>query len=286
MSTTQTDLILTAEDGRPVYAALYEPAQGNGFVAVINSAVLTPRQYYRRFATHLAGRGFTVLTYDYRGVIRPGAHIRDEAGGIIDWGRYDQTAALACALERFAHLRPVMVAHSLGGQIVGLSPLAGRLRAIFMMGTAHGYWRRWRERRRRLRMLFMWHLVAPPLIRALGYFPGDWFGELRLPRKAAWEMRRFCLHPNWLCDEQGRRYRPHNDDIRAPLRHLLVSDDEVVTPGGEIDLADFYPNAAWTEDRRTPADFGVGAIGHFGFFRRTMPEAAWDEVADWLIANG
>jgi hypothetical protein len=29
----------------------------------------------------------------------------------------------------------------------------------------------------------------------------------------------------------------------------------------------------------------VQSVGHFGFFRRSMPIAAWTDVGDWLAAQ-
>ena len=79
--------------------------------------------------------------------------------------------------------------------------------------------------------------------------------------------------------------RPYNGDLRAPLRHLLLSDDRIVPPGAEIDLDSFYPNAIKRIDRLTPGQLGVQAVDHFGFFRKRVPPTAWADAADWLAAH-
>jgi len=47
-------------------------------------------------------------------------------------------------------------------------------------------------------------------------------------------------------------------------------------------LRSFYKNAQSEVLSRRPEDFGLKAIGHFGFFKRTMPQSEWQETADWL----
>ena len=62
------DLTLAARDRTKLAATLFEPAAPNGGAILINIGTGIPRQFYAAFAGHLASRGFTVLTYDYRGI--------------------------------------------------------------------------------------------------------------------------------------------------------------------------------------------------------------------------
>lgn len=279
------DIQLAVENNRIIPATLFEPARSNGISVQINSALATPRQYYRHFAQHLAERGFTLLTYDYQGLIRPGQDIRREQSLITDWGRCDQTAAAQYLLQRYPQHKLALLAHSIGGQIIGLSPLAGVFRAILMIGTAHGYWRQFPARSQRLRQWLVWNLVAPCLITVCGYLPGRYIGMFDMPANAAWQMRRFCSNPHWLCDERGRAHRPYNAEVRVALRHVLFTDDEVVPPGTQIRLDDFYPDANYREEMTQPGDMGMERVGHFGYFRRSMARAAWDNAMEWFIAN-
>ena len=280
------DLEIATEDDHVIEATLFEPDGANGVAVQINPALAVPRQYYRHFAAYLAAQGFTVLTYDYRGLVRPGRDVRRDRSTVVDWGRYDQAAATAWLADRYPDHGLVLVAHSIGGQIIGLSPLAARFRAIFMVTTAHGYWRQWPTWGKRLQQVAMWYLIAPPMMAVHGYFPGSRVGMFDMSSSAARQMRRFCFNPHWLCDERGRPHRPHNSEVTAPLRHLRLSDDEIVSPGMEIDLDDFYPRARKQQELRTPEDYGMASVGHFGFFRKTMAASAWDEVATWLLDQG
>lgn len=279
-----TDIQLTASDGRSLAATLFEPEAPNGVVVQINSSSWTPRQYYRGFCEHLAGRGYTLLTYDYRGIGDSKGTAKDEQSVFV-WGEQDQAAVTDFLLARFPDRRLVLLAHSLGGQIAGLSPRAGAFRALLLVGTAHGYWKRWPDALTRWRMAFRWYVTAPIWLALTDRIPASLFGGMEIEPRIAKEMCHFGKYPHWLVDADGNAVRPHNADIRAPLRHIVLSDDEVVPPGSDIDLDDFFPNAKRVRELRRPSDWGVEKVGHFGFFRRSMPKAAWDEAADWLASN-
>jgi len=274
---------LITSDGRRLAATLYEPERSNGIVVQINSSAWTPRQYYRSFCEYLAGRGFTALTYDYRGV-GDSAGSDPNAQSVYAWGGKDQPAATEFLLARYPDKRLVLVAHSLGGQIVGLSPRASAYRCALLVAVAHGYWKLWPDAKTRWRMAINYYLVVPVSLALFGRVPRFSFGSPLSPRIAG-EMCRFGKNPRWLVDERSRPLRPFNAEVRVPLRHITLSDDEVVPPGADLDLEDFFPNAQRARELHPPSDYGVGKVGHFGFFRRSMPKAAWEDAARWLEQN-
>jgi predicted alpha/beta hydrolase len=280
------DLFLPTPDGVQLAATLYLPptGSGNGVALQINSSMATPRQYYRAFATHMAGRGFVVLTYDYRGI--GGSHYDippPPARTAAAWASVDQTAAADFLAGRFPDCTRMLMGHSLGGQILGLCPRAGEWRAILLVATAHGWWKTWP--RHRLRMWLRTY-VLPPLIKmAPGLFRRRVEERSNMPYALTMEMMHYLRTRDFFVDEQGQPVRPYNDAIHAPLRHIVLSDDDVVIPGSDIDVPYTYPNAKFFRDFRTPADYGTDKVNHFGFFRRSMPVAAWDDAADWLLKH-
>ena len=56
---------IPATDGFPLAATIY--GMGND-VVVVNAATAVPRQFYEAFAQFVAAHGYTVVTYDYRGI--------------------------------------------------------------------------------------------------------------------------------------------------------------------------------------------------------------------------
>jgi len=279
------DMFLAGPDGVQLAATLYQPPEGrsNGIALQINSSMATPRQYYRAFATHLAGRGFVVLTYDYRGI---GGSTYDipppPARPAAVWASVDQTTAADYLARRFAGHTPMLLGHSMGGQILGLCRRAGEWRAILLVATSHGWWKKWPVNR--LRMWFR-AFVLPPLLRVAPGLRRRLEEQSNMPYALAMEMSYYLRTRDFFVDERDRPVRPYNDAIRAPLRHIVLSDDDVVLPGSDIDVPYMYPNARFFRDFRTPASYGTDKVNHFGFFRRSMPVAAWDDAADWLLSH-
>ncbi|HYE00432.1 MAG TPA: alpha/beta fold hydrolase, partial [Alphaproteobacteria bacterium] len=173
---TAAPLTLTARDGRPLAASLFVPAQENGVAVVVNSASAVPRPYYNAFAAFLAERGFTVLTYDYRGVgeSRQGP-LKREAGRMLDWGTLDQAAAFDWFAQNRPHLALTVVGHSAGGQILGLNDRAAAIRAAYLVAAPHGYWGNWPLHLRPL-LLALWYGALPASVALLGYFAGSRMG--------------------------------------------------------------------------------------------------------------
>jgi len=63
---------IQARDGHRLGATLFRPASSNGRALQIYAAAGVKQEYYGEFAAYLSERGFTVLTFDYRGIGRSG----------------------------------------------------------------------------------------------------------------------------------------------------------------------------------------------------------------------
>jgi predicted alpha/beta hydrolase len=277
----KSEVAFSAADGFSLSATLYKPARQSGFALQINSAAGTPRAYYRTFAGFMAARGHAVFTYDVRGVEREGADVRHSPASVLASGTLDQAAATRWLADRYPDLPLAILGHSVGGQILGLSPEFGRFRAAMLVGSGHGYWRRAPRFWLRLRRLLAVHLIGPPIVFLLGYMPAFVIGGAAKGPILARELMRFGRSPHFFCDEEGRALRPHNADFRGALRFLLIEDDEVVPPGNELNIEEYFPNARREKLLLRPANYGVTSIRHFGLFRRSMPERAWADIASW-----
>lgn len=270
-----------AADGLRLGGTLFPARSPNGRAVVIQAATGVKQEYYARFAAFLSERGFTALTYDYRGIGRSRPRrLRGFRACMRDWAVHDVPAALEF-LERTApgaHL--MIVGHSFGGQALGLVPRPERIRAALLVGSQSGYWRHWSA----LGRSWMWlatHVVLPAATRLFGYFPGSrlGFGE-DLPAGVAIEWAGWCRHPHYLVGA----LQAHASFARfgAPLRAYAISDDRFAPPRAVAALLEFYPSARVDIRRVRPADVGARRIGHFGFFRERFRDTLWSEAADWL----
>jgi predicted alpha/beta hydrolase len=233
----------------------------------------------------MAERGFTLLAYDYRGIGDSKYEIPAPPAQVaLDWARVDQTTAADYLLARFPHLTPMVIGHSFGGQMLGISPHAATWCAALLVASAHGYWAKWPAPRK-----YRGWCKSFVLRRVLSLLPA-WLQQRvvndgLVPPTVTLEMMIYARSMHFIVDRKGGPVRPHNELLRVPLRHITFTDDAVVPPGAEIEVPFVYPNAIWMPDLKRPADYGAESVGHFGFFRRSMPRAAWDDAANWLLAQ-
>lgn len=250
-------------------------AEGEGAarpVVVINAATSVRCRYYFRFADFLFARGFDVVAYDYRGIgeSRP-ARLRGFKAGWSDWGRLDVEAALRWVADGFPG-RPIqMVAHSIGGYLIGLAESAARLERIVTVGAQHARWRDYAAAER-LRMIGKWHVAMPVLTAACGYFPGGSLGWLEdTPAGVVWDWA-FGRLP----DLSGFAR------VRAPVLALSLTDDPFGTvPAIERVLA-YFTGAPKTHLRLSPDSVGEAEIGHFAFFHSRLAPVLWPLPLEWL----
>ena len=131
-------------------------------------------------------------------------------------------------------------------------------------------------------MLALWWLLIPGLTTLTGHFPGAWVGTADLPGGVARSWARWGRSRHYVCDSRGSPLRPHNADVAFPVRWMSFTDDPIAPFDAVEALRPYYPNADVERLHLAPGDLGAAAIGHFGFFRKSMPRRAWDEIADWL----
>ena len=268
------EITLKADDGHVLGATVH----GNGHRAVlVMPATGVPQSYYAKYAGYLAERGFTVLTFDYRGIGRSrNGDLRTSTARMRDWALLDAAAAW-----RFLGERPkLVVGHSFGGQALGLLPEPARIAAALLVGSQSGYWRNWPL----LGRVWMWpttHIGLPALAKVLGYFPGSrlGFGE-DLPPGVAIEWASWCRHPRYLVGALGVENAYAQVDAR--VRAYAISDDAFAPLSAVEALAELYPACRWEIRQIAPRELGVPGIGHFGFFRERFRASLWRESADWL----
>lgn len=277
-----TALRIPALDGFELAATLYEPPSGeeNGAVVLINSATAVRRGYYDGYSRHLTGEGFTVLTYDYRGIggSRPRSLARFQAR-MHQWGEQD----LAGVLQWISgHLRPkrlLVVGHSVGGQIIGMAENNQRIHAILMVGSQNGWWKHWPVPAR-YRIGLTWYVLVPLLTRIYGYLPGSFGTKEDLPGGVAREWARWGRRRTYLMESEKRRAGYLR--LRTPLLAYSFSDDEFAPRPAVEGLLDFYTEADIFHRHLRPRDIGADAIGHFGFFRDRFRDTLWRDSAAWL----
>lgn len=264
-------------------ATLYCAERESDTVVIINSAMGMPRDFYQPFAAFLASNGMNALTWDYRGV---GDSVREPLAKteahIHDWGESDFPAVIEWMHARYPARRLVVIAHSVGGQIIGMASNTDRVERFVLIGSQSGYWRLW-SGWQQLRIAVIWHLVIPVVSRVCGYFPARFFGlGVHLPNTVARQWARWGRDPNYL---MGRHRRPSVENyarIRQPLLNIWISDDDIASYAATRKMLTWYSSAQVRNWNVRPADLGVERIGHFRLFRATVGARFWPRLLEWL----
>ena len=270
---------LAARDGYSLGATLYRPRASSGRGVLVMPATGVPQEYYAKFSDFLATRGFTVLTFDYRGIGKSlTGHVRQVSARMQDWALLDASAAFDYLQKESDKL--YVVGHSFGGQAIGLLPRSEKVAGAFMVGSQSGYWKNWPL----LGRAWLWpvtHVALPMVSQLRGYFPSSrlGFGE-DLPKGVAIEWARWCRNPTYLVGDLG--VADAYARFAAPLRAYAISDDPFAPAGAVQALLDLYPGSRSELKRVRPSDIGAERIGHFGFFRERFRDTLWRDAADWL----
>ncbi|MBC7857661.1 MAG: alpha/beta fold hydrolase [Burkholderiaceae bacterium] len=294
LSASPATLEISASDGYPLrgfvwrHAADVAEARRGRPVVIVNPATSVRCRYYARFAGFLHARGFDVITYDYRGIgeSRP-ATLKGFRASWIDWGRLDFEAVLRHANEAFPGQPVQVVAHSVGGFLIGLAPSNRLIGRVFTMGAQFAYWGDYAPKKR-LGMLLKWHVAMPALAALFGYFPGKRLGWLEdTPRGVVrdWTAR----HPRFEDAYRRELSEAQRDQMVAGFAAmegatlaLSVSDDEYGTPAAVERLLGYFDNSATTHLHLAPADAGLAQIGHFAFFHERHEATLWPLALAWL----
>lgn len=280
MAGTESEIEIAACDGYPLAATRFEPGRETDDWIVLNSATAVPRSYYARFARFLAGEGWRVVTYDYRGIggSRP-RRLRGFHARMRDWAQQDAAGVLDW-VEANGAGRVSVVGHSFGGQALGLLPRPERLAAAVLVGSQSGYWRLW-DGWRQAQVAAFWHAVIPGLCAVCGFFPGRVLGMgENSPAGVAREWAAWGRRPGYVTEADG--LGAGFARVRCPIRSYSFSDDTFAPPRAVEALLGFYSAARVERRALSPRDLGVRAFGHWSFFRERFREPLWTEAAAWL----
>ncbi|GAA4873511.1 alpha/beta hydrolase family protein [Ferrimonas pelagia] len=280
---------LICADHQPLIASWHQPEGKPKAAILIGAALGVARGFYHDFARYLAGQGFLVLSFDYRGVGESRiAGQRDDRVQMACWAEQDLPAALK-ALQRKAEGLPLhYIGHSCGGQLLGMVPGATAFQTVTLVGASVPYWKHYNSigLLSGLKMWLNWHLFLPLLslgkkfpARTLGLSKQDMPSGI-IRQWARWGRQRDYLfaddHPALVGYER----------LTMPLLNLGFADDTYAPPSAVLDLADRYTNA-FQESRIISGERleQLGGIGHFGFFNEAKSQPLWQEWLAWMAQH-
>ncbi len=277
-------LVLPSTDQTPLGAICYRPENTNGDVLLIAGATAVPQGFYRRFAEMAAERGYTVCTFDYRGVgLSAPKSLRGYQADFLDWGRKDLQAAIDWADQlRARNGRLLMIGHSFAGHGFGMVTNHRKVHAAAIFGTGAGY-AGYMPVPERYRVLLLWNVLAPVLTRIYGCLPFKLLGMgENLPMGVYRQWRHWCRMPHYFFDD------PHAGAITAgfaqvttPLLLVNAIDDLWAPPQSRDAFVKGYRQANKVSWDVHAKETELKSIGHMGYFRAGA-SALWERTLAWL----
>lgn len=276
---------IEAADGFPLAATLFiQDTESTSQAIVFGSALGVPRYIYFKLARFLAAQGFTVLVFDYRGVHESQS---DQVSGsdmrMSDWGEMDIDAALEWTLNKWNPEKLIYLAHSCGGQLLGLASHSPQIDKAVFIASQTGYWKAW-SNPYRWGIFAVWNLI--PLITPwFDDFPARTLrlSSVNIPSGVSRQWAKWGKSPNYLwdfiADEDLDRYQ----QLSFPLLSLGFTDDLYFGPPPAVKkLPSYYPSAKSNLRIIFPADYNSKSIGHFGFLKEDFRVTLWAELAEWI----
>jgi len=275
------NISIPAQDGYPLTGTYYPCKTKPSRLIVINSATAVPRQFYQHFALAMVSAGYSVLTYDYRGIndSRP-KNLRGFKAKMRDWALLDMEGVLNWVRAEYAPEKLFLIGHSVGGQVAGMVNAAKNIDGMITFSAQSGNWR-YQGGNQKLAVLFHSYFTLPLLANLVGYMPWSWFGAVDMPKGVATEWAGWCRHKDYLLGDNTlplERYTSHT----SPVLAYSFEDDNWGSKKSVDMMMGAYPNV---ERRHLDAkERDLKSLGHFGFFR-TNAAPLWQEVSDWFDAH-
>ena len=273
------EIFLTTSDQVQISLKIFEPQSSTGKLLLINSATGVRQQIYFAFALFLTKQGFTVITYDYRGIGESKPQNRKGfKASMRTWGTEDFKTVTEFITRNYPEHQKFCLGHSVGALIIGMNSNSSIFQKFIFVATQDAYLGhlKWNVA---LAGLLGFGLAVPFLTRIFGYFPAHRFGlGESLPKEVAYDWRTLILNKK----STSRLYEKIETDYSKQLFQktivLHAEDDHWITRKGmESLLQKVYPNLAKTYREITVADSPKKEIGHVNFFR-SYNKTLWNIV--------
>ncbi len=278
-------LKLITADRFPITAHLFLPEKSNGRLLLINSATGVKQQLYFSFANYFAQKGFTVITYDYRGIgLSKPVRMKGFKASMRVWGSVDYKALTDYIKIHFGDYKKYVLGHSVGALILGMNEDSNIFDEFVFVGTQNAFIGNLKFRTK-IEALLGFGIVQPLTTGLLGYFPAQWLrlGE-SLPKNCASDWRTLILNrksTNRLLEKTDN----YAKDLNRRVLVIRAEDDGWLTEKGvESLLSDTYPNLRPVYRFIKTSESEQGEIGHVNFFR-SYNKNLWDIILKELIID-
>lgn len=277
---------ISTPNGHPISIIKFLPKIDRNQTIIISSATGVLQKYYAKFANYFALKGFTVYTFDYSGIgnsVHELKALKEHQSTLSSWGSNDQAAVVAFAKKENKESSITLIAHSVGGQIIGFNSNYDLIDKVILIAAQSGYWRDFRGIHL-LKMWLLWHAIIPTLTPVFGYFPSKKLGLFEnLPKNMVYE---------WASWGKQKKYMMHYqnnsdyffDSIKVPILALSFYGDHFA-PRKTVDWMSSQYRSAQLERVHHHTTKQEQQLKHFGFFKLPFKEPFWDNTLQWILTN-
>ncbi|WP_288374903.1 alpha/beta hydrolase [Chryseobacterium culicis] len=276
-------LTLTTEDHVSLAVHLFKPEKDNGKVLLINSATGVKQQVYFSFASFFAEQGFTVITYDYRGIgLSKPENMRGFKGSMRLWGSRDYKALTQYIQTNFNDYRKYCLGHSVGALILGMNEDSEIFEEFIFVGTQNAFVGNLKGITK-VEAYLGFGIAQPLTTSLLGYFPAHWFGlGESLPKNCAYDWRTLILNKK-STNRLLEKMENFSENLTQKVFVIRAEDDIWLTEKGVLSLLnDTYPNLKPTYRLVAVSESDKKEIGHINFFR-SYNSKLWNIILNELI---
>jgi predicted alpha/beta hydrolase len=274
-------ITIVAADGRKLSARWLQGENAYERSVFFIPAFAAPQVYLQCFAAYLAQQGWGVMTFDYRGIGASKDERLDSSVTIDDWVNLDIPAVVYEIKRRTQTLFLGAIAHSVGGQLLGQSPVRQCIDGALFISSQRGIPKLF-EGMARLRIHYA-YTVFPILIRIFGNLP---ISKFTLPQQCP--SQALLQWIGWgrtgvFTDINGVNIEQRFADYKRSLITITIADDLDYASAASVEaLANLYLEANIRQEKIVPQDYGLDTVGHFGFFHRQAPQSLWSQAEAWL----
>lgn len=273
-------LLLQTDDEIEITAHIFRPDESNHKVLLINSATGVKQQIYFSFAQFFAEQGFTVLTYDYRGIgLSKPEKMKGFQSSMRIWGSRDYKALTQFIIKNFPDHQKFCLGHSVGALILGMNKDSEIFNEFLFVGTQNAFVGnlKWRTK---IEAVLGFGIVQPLFTELFGYFPAHWFGlGESLPKNCAYDWRTLILNRK-STNKLLLKTDDYSKDLNRKVFVIQAEDDAWLTyKGVQSLLNDTYPNLKPTFRLIKTSESEKGEIGHVNFFR-SYNRNLWNIILD------
>lgn len=273
---------IQTEDHFSIVGYIFSPKISNSKLVLINSATGVRQHIYFSFAKFLAANGFTVITYDYRGIgLSKPAKMKGFKASMRIWGSKDYKAITDFIKRNYPTHEKYVLGHSVGALILGMNEDSQIFKKIVFVGTQKAFVGNL-SLRTRIEAYIGFGIAQPLTTKLLGYFPAHWFGlGESLPSGSAFDWRTLILHKN-STNHLLQQVENFSEKLHQDVFIIRAEDDTWLTEKGvNTLLQDTFPNLKPKHRLVKTSESLKQKIGHINFFR-SYNQNLWNIVLNEL----